>query len=412
MKKILHLVAGDLNGGAARGAYSLHIGLKELGWPSKILNNSETTQESEDVVTVANNKTSRLFGLIRGQLDSAPALFYKNRKNLLFSTGFIGYDFLQTQEYQEADIIHLHWINQGFVDIKQLGKVKKPLVWTMRDMWSMTGGCHVAGFIPCDQYKSGCGHCKQLGSSSSWDLSRFVVNRKKQFLPKDIHMVGISYWLSEQARSSEIFRDADIRTIYNNVSSEAFAPVDKILARELLGISTAKKIILACAHSKNVAYKGFDKFLEMLELLDPAKYLLCFFGTLEKDVAANLRFEYKHFGYLHDNVSLRLLYSSADVFVAPSLIDAFGKTIVESMACGTPVVCFDATGPSEIIDHQLTGYKASPYVSSELAEGVEWLLGNENSYQVVVFNARQKVLQSFDVPVIARQYAELYNSIA
>jgi glycosyltransferase involved in cell wall biosynthesis len=106
------------------------------------------------------------------------------------------------------------------------------------------------------------------------------------------------------------------------------------------------------------------------------------------------------------------LYSSADVFVAPSLIDAFGKTLVESMACGTPVVCFDATGPSEIIDHQLTGYKASPYVSSELAEGVEWLLGNENSYQVVVFNARQKVLQSFDVPVIARQYAELYNSIA
>lgn len=412
MKKILHLVAGDLNGGAARGAYSLHKGLIALGWASKLLNNSENTQDSEDVVTVANNKKNRLYGLIRSQLDSAPALLYRKRKSLLFSTGFIGYDFLQTPEYQEADIIHLHWINQGFVDIKHLAKVNKPIVWTMRDMWPMTGGCHVAGFIPCDLYKSGCGYCKQLGSSSSWDLSRFVVHRKKQFLPEQIHMVGISRWLSEQARSSDVFRDADIRTIYNNVSAEEFAPVEKSLARELLGISSSKKIILACAHPKNVAYKGFDKFLEMLELLDPAKYLLCFFGTLEKDVAASLRFEYKHFGYLHDNVSLRLLYSSADVFVAPSLIDAFGKTLVESMACGTPVVCFDATGPSEIIDHQLTGYKARPFVSRDLAEGVEWLLRNEDTYQSVVLSARQKVQQAFDVPVIARQYAELYNSIA
>ena len=117
-----------------------------------------------------------------------------------------------------------------------------------------------------------------------------------------------------------------------------------------------------------------------------------------------------NFGFLHDCVSLRLLYSAADVFVAPSLMDAFGKTLAESMACGTPVVCFNATGPKDIVDHQINGYKAIPFESSDLAKGIIWVL-NSPDYTTLSQNAREKVLRCFDSKVVAEEYIKLYKSV-
>lgn len=410
MLKILHIVAGELNGGAARGAYCLHEGLLELGFESTILNNGANTLESAHVINVAKEKKAKLICLIKSQLDSALTLFYRKKKSLIFSTGLVGFDFLETAAYKNADIIHLHWINGGFVNLSHLAKVKKPIVWTLRDMWPMTGGCHVADFIPCENYKSGCGHCKQLGSQSAWDLSRFVFNRKKRLLPKTIKLVGISHWLTEKISQSALFKNYDVRTIYNNINVQNFSPLEKKLAREMLNISTTKKIILACAHPHHITYKGFDKFLQMLGMLDSDDYMVCFFGALEEDLASQLDMEYKNFGYLHDDIALRILYSAADVFVAPNLIESFGKTLAESMACGTPVVCFDATGCGEIVDHKINGYKASAYEVAELAEGVRWVLDPKTDYILLAENAQQKVRQNFDVRVIAKQYTDIYNS--
>lgn len=405
--KVLHLVAGDLSGGAARGAYWLHCGLRELRVDSKVFTNSKITIGDDSVATTMKSKKDKAFNMVRSQLDNLYLLLYSKRKRIIFSTGMFGVDFTKTKEYEDADIIHLHWINGGFVNIKHLAKIDKPIVWTMRDMWPMTGGCHYS--MECEKYKTGCGTCEQL-QSSGYDLSRYVLNRKKKYIPKTMKLVGISHWLSDKARESELFREFDMRTISNNIDTKEFFPVEKKVARGILGIKTQKKIILIGSTSLKDFYKGFGKFQEAVSGLDKTKYFLCFFGNVDKHVAEELGFEYKSFGYLNDNISLRLAYSSADVFVAPSLMDAFGKTLAEAMACGTPVVCFDATGPKDIVTHKIDGYKAKPFESEDLAYGIEWVLGSPN-YDDLCLCAREKVVSEFDSVVVAGKYVKLYSEL-
>jgi len=408
--KVLHIVAGDLTRGAARGAYWLHQALVELGIDSKIWTNSKVTFGDTRVISTLKTKKDKIFDLIRAQLDSNLQRFYPKRNKVIFSTGLFGLDFTTSQEYQQSDIIHLHWINQGFVNIKHLSKITKPIVWTLRDMWPLTGGCHVAAALNCKNYKNGCGNCKQLNSSTKFDLSRYIFKRKQKYLPEHTKIVGISNWLSNEAKKSKLFKDFDVRTIFNNVNCKEFFPINKKTAREILGIKTDKKIILAGAQSLKDFYKGFDKFIDAIIKFDKNKYLLCFFGNLDKSVADSLGYEYKNFGFLYDTLSLRLVYSAANVFVAPSIMDAFGKTLAESMACGTPVVCFDATGPKDIVSHKVDGYKARPFDTSDLANGIEWVL-NYPEYDRLCENAREKVVENFDSKIVAQKYIQLYEEI-
>jgi glycosyltransferase involved in cell wall biosynthesis len=216
--------------------------------------------------------------------------------------------------------------------------------------------------------------------------------------------------MEEKAKESDIFKEFKIKTIFNNINSDDFFPVNKSVAQNLLGIDTPKKIILLGAANFQTFYKGFSKFVEAVKNLNPSKYFLCFFGNMEKSIADSLGFEYKNFGFLYDAISLRLLYSSADVFVAPSLMDAFGKTLPESMACETPVVCFNATGPRDIVHHKVNGYKAEPFQAEDIAKGIEWVITNNQNNQLGK-NAREKVLKCFDSKVVAKQYIELYQQI-
>jgi len=406
--KVLHIIAGNLTGGAARGAYWLHQALIELGIDSNIWTNSKVTFGDDKVYSILKTKKDKLFNFIRAQLDGNIQSFYPKRKKVIFSTGLFGIDFTKSEIYEKSDIIHLHWINGGFVNIKHLSKINKPIVWTMRDMWPMTGGCHYS--MDCENYKSGCGNCKQLNSSSSYDLSKFILNRKKRYLPKHIKLVGISSWLSQKAKESYLFKDFDVSTISNNVNTNDFFPIEKNIAKKLLGIKTNKKIILAGAQDLKSFYKGFDKFIEAIKQLDRNKYFLCFFGNLQRNIIDDLGFEYKSFGFLYDTISLRLLYSASDVFVAPSLMDAFGKTLAESMSCKTPVVCFDATGPKDIVTHKVDGYKAKPFNTTDLKDGIEWVL-NANNYDELCKNAREKVVKEFDSKVVAKRYIKLYKEL-
>jgi glycosyltransferase involved in cell wall biosynthesis len=255
----------------------------------------------------------------------------------------------------------------------------------------------------------GCGKCPQLGSKRQRDLSRWVYTRKKKYIPRQTKLVGISHWLSDCARQSALFQDFDVRTIHNNVSTKDFFPVDKAAARQMLGIDQDRPVVLAGAHNMESFYKGFADYLQALDSLDSDVFLL-FFGKLDHRATAAFKHAYKSLGFLYDTVSLRLAYSAANVFVAPSRMDAFGKTLAESMACGTPVVCFDATGPKDIVDHKVNGYKAKPFEAEDLARGVEWVLAEAERLQLFQ-QAREKVCLSFNSKVIAQQYKELYQSI-
>ena len=407
--KVLHIVGGGLRGGAARGAYWLHQGLRKIG-----INSSLLIQRSDvangNMISLTNNKTGRLKQIILSTLDQTPVWFYKNSNRVLYSTGIFGFNITKTREYEESDIIHLHWINNGMLSISQIGKMQKPVVWTMRDMWPMTGGCHYA--IDCSRYETGCGYCSQLNSQRKYDLSYFLLKKKKTSFSKNMKMVGISNWIRDCAKRSMLFKDFDIRTISNNVNTNHFSPIKKSFARDVLNLPNNKQIILAGAQNLKDFYKGFDKYLEAIQnLKHNSNLFLLFFGNLDENIIKQSGFEYKSLGFLHDIVSLRLAYSASDIFVVPSLMDAFGKTIAESMSCGTPVACFDATGPKDIVDHKINGYLAKAFDISDLAAGVVWVLSDENRHRELCIKAREKAVACFDVEKVAGQYADLYDSI-
>lgn len=406
--KIMHIVAGELTGGAARGAYWLHKALLDLGIESNIWTNSKTTFNDDTVHTILQNKFDKFLNIIRLQIDNNLQALYRNRERLIFSTGLVGVDFTKSKLYKDSDVVHLHWINAGLINIKHLRKVKKPLIWTLRDMWPMTGGCHVP--LECKNFISGCGNCKQLHSHKKYDLSRYVLNRKIKYLPKSIRIVAISNWLSEMARQSLLFHDFNISMIHNNIDTNDFFPINKEIARKALNIISSKKIILFGSTSSFDSYKGFSIFVDALRFLDNKKYFLCFFGHVDFKIIDKLGFECKTFGYIYNNILLRLIYSCSDVFVAPSLMDAFGKTLAEAMACGTPVVCFDATGPKDIVDHKLNGYKASAFDPFDLAQGIEWIANNPD-YDKLCESAREKAIKEFDNKVIAKKYINLYKEL-
>ena len=404
--KVLHIVAGTLTGGAARGAYWLHRGQREIGIDSKILTDSQDNLEDPSVVSIARTPTRKLKLTLLRRLATLSLAPYPKRKPWLFHTGWEGEDVAKHPSYRDADLIHLHWIN-GLASIRQLRKIKKPVVWTLRDMWPLTGGCHYA--LGCDRYESGCGNCPQLASNSPWDLSRLVAANKRASLPANLRPIGISQWLSDCAARSRIFSGIPIDTISNNVDTREFFPVPPLLARQVLGIPTNARVILVAAQRLDLFYKGFELFFEALRSLRTADVHVLSFGEAGSAPADAFGVAHIHLGFLTDTISLRLAYSAADVFVAPSRMEAFGKTLTEAMACGTPVACFDATGPKDIVEHQVSGYKAVPFDPADLAQGIRWILTlSAAARDEIRRRARDRVETSFDSRIVAKQYRTLY----
>jgi glycosyltransferase involved in cell wall biosynthesis len=407
--KALHLIAGSLSGGAARGAYWLHLAQREIGLDSKVLTNRPNGLGGDSIFTLRKPPSQWMKLKLFSGVNRLALSLYRQRQSRIFNTGFEGINFTRHSVYREADLIHLHWIN-GLVDMRSLRKVKKPLVWTLRDMWPLTGGCHYS--MSCERYKIGCGKCPQLGSTCSWDLTRLVVANKRSSLPKQLHVVGISPWLSECAEQSSVFSSFNVETISNNINTSQFFPVDKELARKILDLKLGKKLILAGSQSISDFYKGFDLFVEAVNSLQREDIHVILFGKVKPRDLADLKVGCSCLGFLSEIILLRLAFSAADVFVAPSRMDAFGKTLAEAMACGTPVVCFDATGPKDIVEHQISGYKAKPFEASDLRKGIEWVLSrNGVDYDKLCQKARKRSVREFDSRVIARQYIELYEKL-
>jgi glycosyltransferase involved in cell wall biosynthesis len=405
--KILHFVGGELTGGAARGAYWLHKGLIRHGVDSKIFTNSKEHFGDPTVVSCVGSPVRRIRNIIRLKLDSLVYSVYRNRMNVTFSSGLFGLDITKTPLYEWADVIHLHWIS-GLVNIRQLSKIEKPVIWTMRDMWPMTGGCHYTLPGDCYRYREKCFRCPQLRGSWNFDVSTLVQQKKAKNLPKNLHVVGISSWLSECARGSKIFKQSRVSTISNCIDTDEFKPIQRDIARSLLDLPKDRKIVLAGAQHNSCNYKGFSYITKLQRALSSEGLFFVFFGNSNEREMGVDRGSCKSFRFLRDSISLRLLYSAADVFIAPSIVEAFGKTLAEAMSCGTPVVCFDATGPRDIVDHEINGYRAKAFETADLIHGVRWVLTHSN-YEALCLNARAKVESKFDHFVIAEEYLSLYE---
>jgi glycosyltransferase involved in cell wall biosynthesis len=410
---ILHVNTYDLSGGAARAAYRIHKGLQEIGISSKMLVQSKTSDDK--TVIDPGNKLKRGLALLRPTLDFAFKKLFAGGSKTIFSPAWLPFSGILSQINSiSPDIVHLHWICGGMLRIEELKRINKPIIWTLHDMWAFTGGCHYSD--GCEGFRKDCGNCPQLNRGSKNDLSHSVLSRKKKAWNKlDITIVTPSNWLAESAKKSSLFSGHRIEVISNGLSVNLFKPINKTTACEIWNLPNNKKLILFGGMSAASDHrKGFDLLYEGLRQLS-AKWSdraeLMVFGSSEPENLPDFGLPVHYLGQLHDDVSLALLYSVADIMVVPSRQDNLPNTVVESLACGTPAVVFDIGGMPDMIDHKVNGYLAKRFDTSDLAAGIDWVLSDDKRHKDLCIKAREKAVNCFDIETIAKQYAELYVSI-
>jgi glycosyltransferase involved in cell wall biosynthesis len=227
-------------------------------------------------------------------------------------------------------------------------------------MWAFTGGCHYNQ--ECDRYINCCGACPQLHSNKNWDISRWVWQRKaKAWQNLNLTIVTPSQWLAKCAISSSILQNQKIKVIPYGLETQTYKPIERHLARKILNLPNNKQLILFGAmNATSDLRKGFHLLQLALKSLRQAvcaeQFELVVFGASRPANEVDLSFKTHYLGRLSDDISLSLIYSSADVFVAPSIQDNLPNTVMESLACGTPCVAFNIGGMPEMIEHQKNGY--------------------------------------------------------
>jgi glycosyltransferase involved in cell wall biosynthesis len=323
----------------------------------------------------------------------------------------VGNKILKSINKINPDIVHLHWINNGTLKIEHLSQIKAPIVWSLHDMWAFTGGCHYDE--NCDKYKKNCGSCKVLGSNRENDLSRKIWQRKQKTYAKlkNITIVGLSSWLNSCSQESSLLKDKNHINIPNPIDTSIFKPSNKSKARKIWNLPTDKKLILFGAMgATSDPRKGFEELCKALQLLDLQNIELVIFGSNKPKNPPKLKFKTHYVGKVNKDMDLASLYNSADVMLAPSLQEAFGQTASEAMACNVPVVAFKTTGLMDIINHRQNGYLAKAFCTTDLKNGIEWVLNNKN-YEEVCKDAREKIVRLFDSKVVAKKYINLYKQI-
>jgi glycosyltransferase involved in cell wall biosynthesis len=361
------------------------------------------------------SKWGRGVSLIRPTLDDLPLSIYRKRKGTIFSPAFLPERLSARIDSIRPDIIHLHWVCGGFLRIETLRRFKKPIIWTLHDMWAFTGGCHYDE--SCGRYKNECGSCPQLNSKSYKDLSHRTWKRKRNaWKGLDLIVVTPSRWLADCAMESSLFQKFRIEVIPNGLDTNHYKPVDKKKSREILGLPQDKKLILFGAlNASSDRRKGFQYLQPTLQRLAKngwvEKVELIVFGASRPTNPPDLGLISNYTGRLYDDASLVLLYNAADLFVAPSVQENLPNTIMESLACGTPVVAFNVGGIPEMIGHKKNGYLAKPYEADDLAKGIGWILENPERSKRLGNAAREKAVREYSLELQARQYLNLYEEI-
>lgn len=411
--KILHVNSVDSVGGASRAAQRIHKGLLNLNLQSEILVQTKLTNDPS--IIGPQNNFEKGMSLLCQFLDQSIIKNIYGRPKGYFSPALAPSSYLISKINALApDIVHLHWICSGLINIKHLPRIKPPVVWTFHDMWPFTGGCHTSR--TCTHYEKSCGNCPLLVTPNPKDVSYKVLKKKKQFWQKlAFTIVTPSQWLADCVSRSALLKNRPVKIIPNGLSLDIYKPHDKTSARKAWNLPLEKKLILFGAISAFTDNnKGFTLFCEAIDKLK-SDFLgdtgIILFGAEKPAKIYDFGLPVYYLGQLHDDIALALLYSAADVMVVPSYQESFGQAASEAQACGCPVVAFEGTGLSDIVIHRESGYLAAPYKADDLSLGIQFVITDSERQKKLSSRARKKSADSFDIEIVAEQYKTLYESL-
>ncbi len=400
--RVVHLVISDLFG-AGRAATRISQVVSVCGCESEVyILNKELDTGSRKIELTTKERIGRIVTKKQNE-----ALMRKYEPDGYFHTDKYGISYRGKNFLQEADIVHVHWVNEGIYSGHFLSDAGKPVVWTLHDMWPFTGGCHYSE--GCMSYTGKCGQCRCLCSEKEEDLSTATQqNRIREYKDAEIVFAGCSKWITDAANSSLILKESGKTcvNIPNPISDQWFRVRDRMECRRVLGMDIGKKAVLIGSVNLNDRRKGFDLLYEALKSLDPSEYVLCTFGNNKNMDFPG--FETISFGSVFDDLHLSFIYNACDVFVAPSREENLANTVMESLACGTPVTAFDIGGMKDMIRPGENGYLAEHFDTADLAAKIRSALSGElNSREEISRDAHER----FSYRTVGERYVNLYRSL-
>lgn len=411
--KIVLASQSDTLGGAAVVTRRLMDALCAAGEDARMV---VSHRQSADTRVAAMGGSLRQRAAFLGErLEIAAANGWRRDDLFKVSTGHFATGIASHPWVKEADTVLLNWVNQGLSglhDIERLHAMGKRLVWTMHDMWCMTGICHHA--FECQGYTAECGDCPFLrGEGHPRDLSHRVWQEKERVFSRvPITFVAISSWQAQKARESSLLRNQEIVTIPNAFPVEEYSTHCEAYVPGLDPVATPNVLLMGAARLDD-PIKGLDYAIDALNILADTrpelapKSRMVFFGDLRDPKRLDrLRFPHRWLGMVHDNEMLHRLYASARVVLSTSLYETLPTTLIEGQAAGCLPVTFGKGGQPDIVTHLCDGYIARYQDAADIATGIRWALAQPDTPSLRQ-QLHASVATRFAAPVIARRYLRL-----
>ena len=255
--KILHVGYSDKLGGAAIAMMRLHTSLKKIGLDSNVLV-GEKLSEDKNVIGPKNNY-EKFFNNLKIKIARQKKYIYRHNGKYSHSLNLFKSNLVSKINKINPDIINLHWINNELISIKDISKIKIPIVWTFNDMWPMCGGEH---YSEDDRNKLGYDKVQKRSDENGFDINKFIWEQKKKYWKLKIkHIVCISNWLKNKATESDLFKENLISFIPCALNTKVWTPVDKDAARDQLNLPKNKLILLFMSTNGNNDQRKGYKFI-------------------------------------------------------------------------------------------------------------------------------------------------------
>lgn len=399
------LVSMSDSGGAGNAALRLHQALVDSGVDSRMAVRRKYS-DSEAVMEFRHAGSRALLPLrTRGQ--QVIQLLQRTPNPVLHSSNVLPSRWLSRVP---GDIVNLHWVGAGALTIEEIGRIDRPTVMTLHDMWGFCGSEHYASEAPDARWAVGYERTNRPARHTGLDLDRITWLRKRRSW-RPMTIVSPSRWLDSCVDRSALMSDWPHIVIPNALDTRTFRPLDRQLARRMWKLPEQAKIVLFGAiDGATDLRKGFDLLLGALRCIRRQDNVLAVvFGQDQPAPVPDFGVRSRWVGYVHDDSRLAALYNAADVMVVPSRQEVLPQTATEAQACGTPVVAFRTGGLPDAVEHSVTGYLANPFISEDLAAGISLILeGGENFDMRMAARARAERL--WDPAAVAAAYSAVYEA--
>tara|TARA_B100000965_G_scaffold406860_1_gene449936 strand:+ start:16078 stop:17331 length:1254 start_codon:yes stop_codon:yes gene_type:complete len=413
--KVIHVSTSDIEGGASRATFRLNNAINK-NTSNDIQSSLCVLNKISDDKTIFSNlsRKSQYFFKLKSFISIKLQQLQLTNNSVLHSSSFFSSSILNSLEKSDADLIHLHWVQGEMLSIEDIGRIKKPVIWTLHDAWAFCGSEHYPKDYNDKRYIEGYLKDNRDLTDSGIDLDMYAWHRKKKNWNREMNIVCPSNWLKECVQNSKLMSNWPVKVIPNTLPTNIYKPWPKSYARQLFDLPQDMTLILFGAlNATTDKRKGWDLLKIALSRLSksisPCSAVV--FGESGPLEDLSLGMPIFFMGRLYDDQSLALLYSAADVMIVPSLMESFGQTASEAQSCGLPVVAFDTSGLKDIVEHQKTGFLGKRFDPLDLVAGVEWVLEDDDRYNLIRQSSLNRAKRLWSPEVVADKYVKLYQEV-